>query len=127
MDLFPILQILFWIAMTVAPQGTKQIIITGPEMSLTWTNEDGAWKDSETRNVWTIDGTKVTSTGTEDKAQGVEVAGFVKGVKGQDWVESPSINLGAHRSLAKVGETFVYILNEGDPTAKRYVISFKKK
>lgn len=68
----------------------------------------------------------VTSKSGEN-ADKQDVSTFVKGIKEQDWNKSPSLKLGPMKSLTKKGDTFVYTLDEGEPSAKRFVIQFKKK
>ncbi len=55
-----------------------------------------------------------------------DVGRFVEGVKDHDWKTSAALKLQSGASLAKEGETYVYTLDEGAATARRYVIRFRR-
>ena len=126
MQFYPLIHILFWIAVSLSPQGTSQIIVKGPDKTWTWTRQESGWSHSVDRSVWVAEGSVVTSK-SGDNADKQDVSTFVKGIKEQDWNKSPSLKLGPMKSLTKKGDTFVYTLDEGEPSAKRFVIQFKKK
>lgn len=126
MTVFPLIHILFWIALITAPQGISQITITGPDKNWTWTKQESGWIQSGDNSVWTNEGnTIVRKFGKKTDQQ--NVSNFVKGISVQDWGKTASLKLGPMTSLTKTGDSFVYVLNENDPTEKRYVIEFKKK
>jgi hypothetical protein len=125
---FPLIHIIFWIAVNLAPQNTSQIRITAPEpyKTWTWTLQKSDWLHSVERSVWSVEGSTVTGkSGKETDKQ--DVGTFTKGIKEHDWKKSPSLKLGPMQSLTKKGDTFVYALNVGDPAEKRFIIEFKKK
>jgi len=123
---YPLIHILFWIAMICAPHDTSQITITAPDRNWTWTKEESGWIQSEDHSVWMIESSTVTKKSGE-KTDKQDVTKFVKGIKEQDWNKSASLKLRPMTSLTKTGDTFVYTQNEGDPTKERFVIEFKKK
>ena len=126
MQFYPLIHILFWIAMNFIPQGISQITISSPDTNLTWTKQGSAWSQSEDHSVWMVENSTVTSKSGE-KIDKQDVSEFVKGIKEQDWRKSASLKLGSMTSLTKIGNTFVYTFNEGDRAEKRFVIEFKRK
>lgn len=126
MSSFPLIHILFWIALMTAPHGASHITISGPDKSWTWTKQESGWIQSTDHSVWTNEGNTIIRKSGE-KTDQQDVTEFVKGITVQDWGKTASLKLGPMTSLTKTGDSFVYILNEGDPTEKRYVIEFKKK
>jgi hypothetical protein len=124
MSFYPLVHILFWIAMISSPQGASQITITGPDKNWTWTKQESGWSQSVDHSVWIIEGNTVISKSGE-KTDKQDVSEFVKGIKEQDWNKSASLKLRPMTSLTKAGNAFVYTQNEGDPTEERFVIKFK--
>ncbi|MGD0899264.1 MAG: hypothetical protein ABR915_15615, partial [Thermoguttaceae bacterium] len=123
----PLQAILFWIAVTLAPPDTSQILVKGPDEAWAWTKQASGWSSSDDRSVWVAEGTTVTrSIRGEEKPVKEDVGRFVKGVKDHDWKKSASLKLEPNASLAKEGETYVYTLEEGTATAKRYDIRFRR-
>jgi hypothetical protein len=121
------LQIWFWIAVTLAPQNTSQILIKGPDVAVAWTRQSGGWTCSSDRSIWFAEGNTVTvSPKDKDKKNAVDVGEFVGGVKGHDWQASATLALPKRRSLAKEGATFVYTMDEGTDRAQRYVVRFRR-
>ena len=51
MQFFPLIHILFWIAMSVAPQDTSRIVVTGPDKTWTWTKQGSDWNGAKIRQV----------------------------------------------------------------------------
>jgi hypothetical protein len=121
----PLQFILFWIATTLAPQDTSQILVKGPDATWAWTKQTAGWSLSTDRSTWNAEGNAVTSSSKAGKKTVEDVAQYVKGVKDHDWKESAKLKVQAGASLAKEGETYVYTLDEGGDTAKRYVIRFR--
>jgi hypothetical protein len=126
MQFYPLIHILFWIAVNLSPQGTSQVIVKGPDKTWTWTRQESGWSHSVDRSVWVAEGSMVTSKSGEN-ADKQDVSTFIKGIKEQDWNKSPSLKLGPMKSLTKKGDAFIYTLDEGNPAEKRFVIEFKKK
>ncbi len=124
MTIYPLIHILFWIALACAPPHASRITIQGPDQSWTWTKQDSGWKRSVDKSVWTTSGPTVTSQ-TDEKTDKQDVSEFVKGVKEQRWNSAASLKLGPMKSLTKTGDAFIYTLNEGDPTQRRYVIAYQ--
>ena len=48
MTQFPLEAILFWIAVTLAPQDTSQILVKGPDTTLAWTRQSSGWSSPPT-------------------------------------------------------------------------------
>lgn len=89
---YPLIHILFWIAMICSPHGTSQITITDPDKNnWTWTKQESGWIHSVDQSVWSIKGNTVArrSDETVDKR---DVTEFVNGIKEQEWDKSPSLN-----------------------------------
>jgi len=126
MSFYPLIHILFWIAMICAPPGTSQITIHASGGNLTWTKQESGWSLSVDQSIWMIESSTVTKKSGE-KINKQDVSKFVKGVKEQDWSKSASLELEPTTSLTKVDDTFVYTINKGDPAEERLVIEFKKK
>lgn len=123
----PLQAILFWVAAALAPPDTSQIVVKGPEATWAWTRQTSGWSFSADRSVWSAESNSVTksSKGKEGK-RAVDVQQYVQGVKDHDWKESAKLPLQSSASLAKEGGTFVYTLDEGSDTAKRYVIRYRR-
>jgi hypothetical protein len=80
-----------------------------------------------------VDGNTVTAAGKEkdrtpaiERTEKVDLGQYIQGVKDHDWKKSSKLKLQPSASLAKDGETYVYTLDEGSDTAKRYVIRFRR-
>jgi hypothetical protein len=129
MGSLPIIHILFWIAVNLAPQNTSQIVITAsePYKTWTWTRQESGWLHSVERSVWKAEGSTVTSKSGEKAEEKYDVGRLHKGIKEHDWDKSPSLKLEWMGSLTKKGDTFVCNLSEGGPKEKRFIIEFKKK
>jgi len=128
MMLLPLKAILFWIAVTLAPPDTSQILVKGPDATWAWTKQASGWSLSADRSVYLADGNTVKAavkSAETTRSEEVGVEQCVQGVKGHDWKNSAVLKLQPGGSLAKEGETFVYTLGDGTATAKRYVIRFR--
>ncbi|MGO9115973.1 MAG: hypothetical protein ACLP9L_42760 [Thermoguttaceae bacterium] len=123
----PLQSILFWIAVTIAPHDTSQILVKGPDATWAWTKQASGWTVSADRSVWAVEGKNVTTSVKEEKKKAEDVGQYVEGVKDHDWKKSDGLKLQPSASLAKEGETFVYTLDEGTATAKRYVVRFRRQ
>ena len=67
------------------------------------------------------------STGVGGLIGKVDLGQFVQGIKDHDWKKSSAaLKLRPNAALAKVGETYVYTLDEGTTAAKRYTIRFRQ-
>jgi preprotein translocase subunit SecD len=124
MSPFPLEAVLFWIAITLAPPDTSQIVVKGPDATRAWTKQASGWSVSTDRSAWVAEGNTVTTSGTEKNVE--DVGRFVEGVKDHGWNKPEALKLQPGASLAKEGETFVYTLDEGTAAAKRYVIRFRR-
>jgi hypothetical protein len=127
---FPLIHVLFWIAMATAPHGTSQILIESPPEfgAWTWTMQEYGWTQSVDQSWWTVDGGVVTAKGKNvDKQDVSQFVKGIKGIKGHDWSASASLDLGQASSLAKVGDTFIYTRHKGSPAEEHFVIKFKTK
>ena len=123
---YPIFHVLFFIAITLAPQGTSSIVLTGPDMTWTWTKQESGWSKAVDQSLWKVDGSIVISRGGANENR-QDVSGFVKGVKDHDWKKSPSLKIVQQDTLTKREKTFIYTVNEGQSVERRYVIEFKNK
>jgi hypothetical protein len=127
MSSFPLQAILFWIAVTLAPPDTSQILVKGPDATWAWTKQTSGWSFSADRSVWSAEENAVTtSIKGKERKRDENVAPYVKGVKDHDWKESATLELPSSASLAKRGETYLYTFDEGSDTAKPYVIRFRR-
>ena len=124
---FPLQHILFWIAVTLRRPTRRRFSSRGPTRRGPGPNKRRGWSLSADRSVWATEGDSVLSStkGKEGKTK-ENVGEYVQGVKDHDWKESPTLKLQPGASLAKEGETYVYTLDEGSETAKRYVIRFRR-
>jgi hypothetical protein len=128
MTALPLQAILFWIAVTLAPHDTSQILVTGPDATWAWTRQTSDWSFATDRSVWAAEGDKVTTSAKErDEKKATDVGQFVRGVKEQDWTKSAKLILEPKASLAKEGKTYVYTLGEGTAATKQYAIRFRSK
>ena len=120
--------VIFWIAITLAPPDTSQIVVKGPDATWAWTKQASGWGFSADRSVWTVEGENVKVSFTTSGAKGSIKGGVaqpVQGVKGHDWKASPTLNLPLS-SLAKEGETYVYTFGKGTNAEQQYVIRFRR-
>jgi hypothetical protein len=122
---FPLQAVLFWIAATLAPPDTSQIVVKGPDATGVWTRQTSGWSFSADRSVWAAEGNAVAIKGGERKGK-ENIERYVQGIKDHDWKEPAVLKLQHGASLAKEGETFVYTLDEGTDSAKRYVVRFRR-
>jgi hypothetical protein len=129
MSPFPLQAILFWIAVTLAPQDASQILVKGPDATWAWTRQSSGWSLSTDRSVWAAEGNTMTTSdkGKEGKRKVEDVGRFVEGVKEHDWKQLATVKLQPSASLAKDGETYVYSVDEGTAAAKRYAIRFRRE
>ena len=125
MSLLPLQSILFWIAVTLAPQDTSQILVKGPDATWAWTKQTSGWSISTDRSVWLAEGNAVTISVKEEKKKAADVGQYVQDVKDHDWKKSATLSLQPNASLAKEGDAFVYTLDAGTATAKPYTIRFR--
>ena len=127
MSSLPLKAILFWIAVTLSPPDTSQVLVKGPDTTMAWTKQTAGWSLSTDRSVWNAEENTVSASikGKAGKRE-ADVASYIKGVKDHDWKESATLKLPPGASLAKEGETYVYTRDEGSDTAKRYVIRFRR-
>jgi hypothetical protein len=126
MTYYPIFQVLFFIAITLAPHGTSSIVLTGPDANWTWTKQESGWSKSVDQSAWKVDGSIVISrVGADENKE--DVSGFIKGVKNHDWKISSSLKLTQQDTLTKKEKTFIYTQNAGQLVERKYVIEFKKK
>ena len=65
----PLKAILFWIAVTLAPPDTSQILVKGPDATWAWTKQTSGWSFSTDRSVWTVEGNTVTTSVKGDEAK----------------------------------------------------------
>ena len=113
MSPFPLQAILFWIAVTLAPQDTSQFLVKGPNATWAWTRQSLGWSFSTDRSVWVVQGSTVMSANAKEGGHAEDVGRFVEGIKDHDWKTSAALKLQSGASLAKEGETYVYTLDEG--------------
>jgi len=119
--------ILFWIAVTLAPRDTSQILVEGHDATWAWTKQTAGWSLSADRSVWSAEeNTVTTSTKGKERKSEEDVTRYVQGVKNHDWKESATLKLSASASLAKEKESYVFTLDKGSDTASRYVIRFRR-
>ena len=119
--------ILFWIAVTLAPPDTSQILVKGPDATWAWTKQTRAGAFLPTAPSGVVEGNTVkTSAKGKEGKQSRTSDSIVRGVKDHDWKESATLKLPPGASLAKEGETYVYTLDEGNAAAKRYVVRFRR-
>ena len=58
--------VIFWIAITLAPPDTSQILVKGPDETWAWTRQTSGWSFSADRSVWTVEGENVKVSFTKD-------------------------------------------------------------
>ncbi len=121
----PLQSILFWIAVTLAPHDASQIVVKGPDAAWAWTRQTSGWSISTDRSVWLAEGNGVKASRKKEKEHAEDVEQYVRGVKDHDWKKSATLKLQPSASLAKQGDAFVYTLDEGTATAKRYTVRFR--
>ena len=73
---FPLQAVLFWIAVTLAPPDTSQILVKGPDATWAWTRQSEGWIFSGNRNLWTVEGETATTRGRPK----IDLAKFVQGI-----------------------------------------------
>jgi biopolymer transport protein ExbD len=131
MDFFyPLQPILFWIAVTLSPPNTSQILVKGPDLTMAWTRQDAGWSCSTDRSLWSASADVVGiryAAGDKRGPAKVGVSQFVKGIKDNDWQKTATLQLASAASLRKEGETFVYVRDGGTPAEKRYVLQYRCK
>ena len=123
----PLPHILFWIALTVSPPDATQILVKGPNLTAAWTRVERGWSYSADRSIWSVEKTAVKTSASDGKTDKIDAGESVKGIADHEWRKSPTLKLEHGETLAKEGETFVFMLDAGTPDAKRYVIQYRRK
>ncbi|MHA3771542.1 hypothetical protein ACXR0O_08395 [Verrucomicrobiota bacterium sgz303538] len=125
MSVFPLLQILFFIAAYFAPKDATQITVAGPDVSVRWTLTANGW--SNENKVWSLKGnsTVVRESGRADDV--TNVTSFVKPALTHDWAKEKKVTLAPMQTLEKTKDGFVFRLNAGDRAENVYRITYGKK
>lgn len=130
MAVYPLREILFWIAVTLSPPDAAQILVKGPELTVAWTRQDSGWSCSADRSLWRAEdgAVKIDYRAAEQKTPlTVGVSEFVQGVKQNDWQQSASLKLATGVSLSKNDDTFVFTKEPGTAGEKGYSIQYRRK
>ena len=123
MTAFPLLYILFWIALAVAPNDAAQITITSGNETWSWKHSPTGWVQISDSSDWSVSGKQVFKV-VHGAVESHDVHQFVEGVQGNNWSNTPVLKLGPMKSLESTKDGFIYTVNRGDPTAKAYHITF---
>lgn len=126
MELFyPIIPILFYIAMWFAPPDADRVSITGPDDVFELTKVTGEWKftSKEVSGIAAIkDGKAIVTVDGETKE--IQAASFIAAAIGHDWTKQPKVTLQEQNTLEKTAAGFVLRTDDGKPGMKEYRITF---
>lgn len=123
---YPIVHILFYIAMLFAPPDADRVSITGPDESFELTRISGEWKFTSKE----VSGTATTKDGkailtVNGKAAEIPAASLVAAAIGHDWTKQPKDTLQDQNTLEKTADGFVLRTDDGKPGMKEYRITFR--
>lgn len=110
---YPLLHVLLYLAMQLAPVGTNRITIDGPQLDVVLQRADGGWdfdKGKQRGFVSIRDGKLMMKFG-DDRGE-VPVAmltELVAGAVGNDWDKRPKVTLEEEATLEKTADGFVLV------------------
>ena len=124
---YPILHILFYIAMWFAPADVDRVSITGPDGTFQLSRASGEWRftSKEGAGTATIKDGKAILT-ANGKAEGIPVVSFIAAAIGHDWTKQSKITLQDQDTLEKTPDGFVLRIDDGKPGMKEYRITYHR-
>ena len=122
----PLKAILFWIAVTLAPPDTSQILVKGPDATWAWTKQTSGWSFSADRSVWAVEANTVT-TSVKGKRPNTSRPREVRSRHQGPRLEGVGhAEIAARRLAGQRGRNLGLHAGEGTATAKRYVVRFRR-
>jgi len=124
---YPIVQILLYIAMFFAPPDADRISITGPDHSFELTRNGGGWEFTQQGRT----GRASISNGSitieaDGNRESLSVARFVAATVGHDWNQQPKVTLHDSNTLEKTSGGYVLRIDDGKPGMKAYRITWHR-
>ena len=145
---FPLVEILFYLAVALAPDGAREIQITAPHFSAHWVLTSEGWHGGQyDKAVWTVK-TRSRATAEDDAKEefadpmlnrhwrrGVLVVGgrfdgffpvdgFVEPALGRNWPDGAQVDLPVDSFFGKTPAGFVYTTHDGNDRERKYDISY---
>ena len=130
MTAYPLVQIILYLSLLLAPPDATRITVAGPtpadtqELRVTVTG----WavvRDGVESPVSLSESRLLLKTG--DKREATEVGAHVAAVKGHDWITTPKLTLGGLTTLEKTDAGYVFRLNDdGGENARAYTITYHR-
>lgn len=123
MTLYPLAQILLYLALFFAPPDATQVAITGPDFSIKLTRGETGWTSGA---VTFIAAAGQLIRGENLKKETTSVADHVKSALGHDWAVAPKLNLDDATTLEKTADGYLLRVNDGDPAVRVYAITYHR-
>ena len=144
----PFVEILFFLAVALAPSGTNEIQVTAPHFSVHWVLTPQGWSGGQyDKALWTlktrpnppaIDRLKDGFISLEENANWTRavvvkggrfaglfpVNGYVETALGRDWKAGMKIDLPLHSTVEKTENGFIYATPDGNGQERKYLISY---
>jgi hypothetical protein len=129
MSSYPLLQVLLYLSLLLAPPDAKRITIDGPaptprvELLLS----ANGWVQDDSGRVLRITEKAIGAPNREGNWEWTDVAAHVASVKGHDWGASPRLTLAdLGGTLEKTDTGMVLHLADGAASARTYTITFHR-
>ena len=122
---YPLLQILVFLSLLLAPPDAQRVTITGPDLDVVLEHDGQNWtlaRDGQSAAVSIAGGELVTRLdGREERFPLTE---YVGAALRHDWTASPKLTLHDATTLEKNAAGYVLVTDAGAPAEKRYTIAF---
>ena len=124
---YPVVHILFYIAMWFAPPDVVRISITGPDDAFELTRVTGEWKftSKEVSGIAAIKDGKAMVT-VDGEVKEIQAASFIAAAIGHDWTKQAKVTLQDQNTLEKTADGFMLRTDDGKPAMKEYRITFHR-
>ena len=124
---YPIVQVLLYIALLFAPPDADRISITGPDQSFELTRNGGGWEFTQQGRTGKASiGNGSITIEADGKRESHSVARFVAATVGHDWKQQPKVTLHDSNTLEKTTDGYVLRIDDGKPGMKVYRITWHR-
>lgn len=123
MTVYPLTQILLYLALFFTPPDATRITIAGPDILMELARDKTGWTSGTAR--LSADGGQLTCE-ENSRRETTSVADFVKTALNHDWTGVTKIKLPESATLEKTSSGFVMRVNDGDPAQRAYTITYHR-
>lgn len=121
MMMFPLIEIIFYIAVLFAPMNTTQIIISHEGSPvITYSQTDDGWKSSANHTLWKVNELKV-----KHAENSIDVSEFVKGASTHKWSDQSILKLSGNMEILKMSDGYWIYPNGIDSPKEKWIIKYK--